>query len=48
MILGTSKACVKFPFEDEFRTLGCTMNRQGKTCDALEELVQSANKAFWV
>ena len=23
------------------------MNRQGKTCDAVEERMQSANKAFW-
>ena len=48
MILGSSKACVKFPFEDEFRILGCMMNRQGKTCDAVEERVQSANKVFWM
>ena len=47
MILGTSKGCYKFPFEDEFRISGCAMNRQGKKCDALEERMQSANKAFW-
>ena len=47
MILGTSKGCYKFLFEDEFRILGCVMNRQGKTCDAVEERMQSANKAFW-
>ena len=23
------------------------MNRQGKTCDAVEDRMQSANKAFW-
>ena len=23
------------------------MNHQGKTCDAVEERMQSANKAFW-
>ena len=23
------------------------MNRQGKTCEAVEERMQSANKAFW-
>ena len=23
------------------------MNRHGKTCDAVEERMQSANKAFW-
>ena len=47
MILGTSTGCYKFPFEDEFRILGCVMNRQGKTCDAVEERMQSANNAFW-
>ena len=40
MILGTSKGCYKFAFEDEFRILGCVMNRQGKTCDAVEERMQ--------
>ena len=44
MILGTSKGCYKFPFEHEFRIL---VNRQGKTCGAVEERMQSANKAFW-
>ena len=47
MILGTSKGCYKFPFEEDFRILGRVMNRQGKTCDAVEERMQSANKAFW-
>ena len=43
MILGTSKGCYKFPFEDEFRILGCVMNRQGKTCDAVEEQEQGCS-----
>ena len=47
MILGTWTGCFKFPFEDEFRILGCKMNRQGKTCDAVKERMQSANRAFW-
>ena len=47
MILGTSEGCYIFPFEDEFRILGCVMNRQGKSHDAIEETMQSANKAFW-
>ena len=47
MILGTSQGCYKFPFEEEFKILGCMMNRQGTTCDAVEERVQSANKALW-
>ena len=47
MTLDTSKGCYKFHFEDEFRILGCVRNRQGRTCDAVEERMQSANKAFW-
>ena len=47
MILGTSKGCYKFPFEEDFKILGCMMNRQGKTCGAVEERMQSANRAFW-
>ena len=46
MILGTSKGCYKFSFEDEFKILGCVLNRPGKTCNAVEERMQSANKAF--
>ena len=46
MILGTSTGCYKFPFEDDFRIFGCMMNRQGKTCDTVEERMQSANKAL--
>ena len=47
MIFGTSTGCYKFPFQDKFKILGCAMNRQGKTYDAVEERMQSANKAFW-
>ena len=47
VILGTSTGCCKVPFEGEFRILRCMMNRQGETCDAVEERVQSAKKAFW-
>ena len=47
MIFGTSKGCYNFSFEDTFKMLGSTLNRQGKTCDAVEERMQSANKAFW-
>ena len=45
--LGTSSGCYTFPFEDKFKKSGCAMNRQGKTHDAIEERMQSANKAFW-
>ena len=31
----------RFPFEEKFKILGCAMNRQGKTNDALEERMQS-------
>ena len=47
MILGTSMGCYKFSFEDTFKILERTMNRQGKTCDAEEERMQSGNKEFW-
>ena len=47
IIVGTSTGCYKFPSEDTFKILGCAVNRQGKTCDAVEERMQSANKAFW-
>ena len=47
MFLGTTSGCYKFRFEDEFKILGCAMNRQGKSHDAIEERMQSANKAFW-
>ena len=46
MNLGTSSGCYTFPFEDTFKILGCAMNRQGKTHDAIEERMQWANKAF--
>ena len=29
----------KFPFEAEFKILGCAMNRRGRTQDALEERI---------
>ena len=45
---GTTAGCHKFPFEEKFKVLGCAMNRQGKWHDAIEERMQSANKAFWM
>ena len=39
--------CYKFSFEDTFKILERTTNRQGKTCDSVEVRMQSANKAFW-
>ena len=43
----TTTGCHKFPFEEKFRILGYAMIRQGKSDDAIEERMQSANKAFW-
>ena len=47
MNLGTTSGCYTFPFEHTFKILGCALNRQGKTYDAVEERMQSANRAFW-
>ena len=47
VFFGASKGCYKFPFDDTFKMLGCARNRQRKTCDAVEERMRSANKAFW-
>ena len=44
---GTTSGCCTFSFEDTFKILGWAMNRQGKTYDAGEERMQSANMAFW-
>ena len=35
------------PFEEQFKILGCTLNRQGKTHECLEERMLRANKAWW-
>ena len=37
----------RFTFEEEFKILGCTAKRQGKTHDCLEEKMQSADTAWW-
>ena len=47
MSIYTTTGCHKFPFEEKFRILGYAMIRQGKSDDAIEERMQSANKAFW-
>ena len=46
MSLCTSTGCYQFPFEDTFKILGCALNPEGKMHDAMEERMQSANKAF--
>ena len=43
----TKGGLCRFPLEETFKILGCVMNTQGKTLDAIEERMQSANKAFW-
>ena len=47
MILGTTAGCHKFPLRRKFKILGCAVNWQGKSQEAIEERMQSANKAFW-
>ena len=47
MLLITGGGCHKFPFEDKFKILGYALNRQGKSHDAIEERMQSANKVLW-
>ena len=42
----TTSGCHKFPFEERFKILGYALNRRGKTHDAIEERMSSANKAF--
>ena len=45
MILDTTAECHKFPFEEKLKILGCALNRQGKSHDAIEERMQSANNS---
>ena len=47
MNVTTNGGVFKFPFEENFKILGCVMNRRGTTLDANEERMQSVNKAFW-
>ena len=46
VLIATNGLMYKFPFEEKF-ILGCAMNRQGKSLDAIEERMQSANKVSW-
>ena len=47
MTLCTTSGCHKFPFGEKFKILGYALNRQGKSHDAIEEIMQSAHEAFW-
>ena len=47
VLVATNGLMHKLPFEERFKILGCALNRQEKTLDAMEERMQSANKAFW-
>ena len=41
----TGGGSFRFPLKEKLKILGCVMNRQSKTLDAIEERMQSANKA---
>ena len=45
--VATTGLMYNFPCEEKFKILGCAMNSQGTTLDAIEERMQSANKANW-
>ena len=47
MLVATNGLMYKFPFEEKFKIVRCAMNKQGKSLDAIEERMQSANEAFW-
>ena len=47
MTIYTTSGCHKFPFEEKFKILGYAMSWQGKSHGAIEERMQSANKALW-
>ena len=47
VFVATNGLMYKFTCEEKIEILGCAMNRQGKTLDAIEERMQSANKASW-
>ena len=44
--IATEVGHYSFPLQ-KIKILGCAMNRQEKTHNAVEESVQSANKAHW-
>ena len=44
MNVTTNRGVFKFPFEENFKILGCVMNRQGKTLDAIEDFKVYKNK----
>ena len=46
VLVATNGLMYKSPFEEKF-ILGFAMKRQGKSLDAIEERMQSANKVFW-
>ena len=44
MMIYTTTGYHKYSFEEKFKILEYAMNRQGKSHDAIEERMQSANK----
>ena len=47
VLIATNGLMYRFLLKEKFKILGCAMNRQGKSLDAIEERMQSANKVFW-
>ena len=47
VLVATDGMMYTFPFEEKFKILGCAMNSEGKSLDAINERMQSVNKAFW-
>ena len=45
--INTKSACHRFSFEEKIKILGYALNRQEKALDAIEEIMQVANKVFW-
>ena len=46
VLIATNGLMYRFPLYETFKILGCAMNRQGRSLDAVEERMQSANKVF--
>ena len=46
VLIATNGLMYNFSFDEKLKFLGCAMNRQEKTLDAIEERMQSANVAF--
>ena len=47
VLIATNRLMYRVPLYETLKILGCAMNRQGRSLDAIEERLQSANKFFW-